>query len=163
MAEHTEPRAGAGTEDFPPEADFKRIIDDLNDLIELDYDAVEAYRAAIERLDDSMSKRQLGEFMRDHERHTRELASCVRELGGRPATKGDAKRYLTKGKVVLADLAGDKAILRAMKSNEDETNSKYENALKRPDYSPQVRSLLEKNLSDERRHRAWIVSRIEQL
>lgn len=164
MASFTEPHRDTGSAaDLPPHADVHDVIDCLNDLIHLDFDAIAAYRAAIDRISDTTSKRQLGEFMRDHERHTQNLGDCVRSLGGTPATSGDVKQVLTKGKVVMANLAGDKAILKAMKSNEDQTNEKYEKALKRSDFSPQVRTILEQNLSDERRHRAWIISRIDQI
>ena len=66
-------------------------------------------------------------------------------------------------KVVLQSLRGDEGILKAMKSNEDETNARYERALMRSDLTPQCRRILEENLSDERRHRAWILSQLGQM
>ena len=53
---------------------------------------------------------------------------------------------LTKGKVVLGGLIGDNAVLQAMKTNEDDTNTAYERAL-----------------GDERRHRDWMVETIRLL
>ncbi|OAQ22089.1 hypothetical protein K457DRAFT_131499 [Linnemannia elongata AG-77] len=41
----------------------------LTELIELDYDAVEAYQAAIERIKDPVYKENLEEFQQDHKRH----------------------------------------------------------------------------------------------
>jgi hypothetical protein len=41
----------------------------LHNLIELDYDAIEAYRAAINRLDDPECERMMGAFMADHQRY----------------------------------------------------------------------------------------------
>lgn len=141
------------------------IIEQLNDLIELDFDAVAAYQASIERLDSAAFRQQLTEFKADHDRHIRELGQVVTALGGRPKSSGDAKKVLTKGKVVLAGLAGDEAVLKAMKTNEDETNSKYEKALDRvgPVASPQIRAVLERGLDDERRHRAWLIETIDRL
>jgi hypothetical protein len=75
-------------------------------------------------------------------------------------TKGDFKRILTKGKVVIGQLVGDRGILMAMKSNEDDTNRAYEQAVRRHDLSTELRELLQRNLSDERRHRAWIEDRL---
>ena len=43
---------------------------------------------------------------------------------------GSAKSYLTQGKVILANLIGDLTILRAMRSNEIDTNTAYEFAKK---------------------------------
>ena len=141
------------------------IVEHLNGLIELDYDAVAAYQATIERLESAAFRQQLTEFKADHDRHVRELGQVVSALGGRPKSSGDAKQMLTKGKVVLAGLAGDEALLRAMKSNEDETNERYEKALDRcgPIASPQIRAVLERGLDDERRHRQWLVGTLDRI
>ncbi|MGE5616002.1 MAG: PA2169 family four-helix-bundle protein [Bacillota bacterium] len=134
------------------------IIDKLNDLIELDFDAIEAYQAAIERLKNPSYKSRLAEFCKDHERHTKNLAELVAKLGGEPSRGPDVKRFLTKGKVVIADIVGDDhAILMAMRANEEVTNKRYELALNaNTDMDAQTRSTIEANLGDERRHREWI-------
>lgn len=135
----------------------------LVDLIELDYDAAEAYQAAIDRLEDQSSKEQLMKFKADHIRHTEELGSILSESGREPPTKGDIKRVLTKGKVVIAGLAGDKAILMAMKTNEDDTNTAYERAVNNDAAPARVKEVLRRNLADERRHREWIQKRIDTM
>ena len=43
-------------------------------------------------------------------------------------SEGDSKQMLTTGKVALASLMGDGAILAAMKTNEDDTVTAYERA-----------------------------------
>ncbi len=149
----TEPSARAGD---------ARIVEHLRALIHLDFDAIEAYEAAIERLDHVGYKEQLREFLADHRRHTRELGDSVITLGGTPPTQGDVKRYLTKGKVVLATIAGDRAILRAMRSNEQQTNEAYERALNELGAATlEVRRVIERGLGDERRHRAWLEAQLE--
>jgi uncharacterized protein (TIGR02284 family) len=139
----------------------KDIADLLNSLIELDFDAVEAYEAAIERLDDENDKAKLSEFKGDHERHVRDLQPLVEELGEKAAQKADVKHVLTKGKVVLASLAGDRMIMLAMKTNEDDTNTAYERAVGRTDIPSHIHSVLERNRDDERRHREYIEGRLE--
>ncbi|HRI51150.1 MAG TPA: DUF2383 domain-containing protein [Pseudomonadota bacterium] len=141
----------------------KEIVSQLNDLIALDYDAIEAYEAALVRLSDPPSKQQLRQFLGDHQRHTVELAGFVSKYGCAPVTKADFKQILTKGKVVLAGLVGDKAILAAMKSNEDDTNSAYERAIAKTGLPESIRVTLNRNLLDERRHRAWIEQRLQQM
>lgn len=128
----------------------------LSDLIELDYDATAAYEAAIERLDDDIAKQRLTEFKADHTRHIHELGQLMRDMGEAPPESGDMKSVLTQGKVVMAGLSGDKAILKAMRSNESDTNSAYERASGRDDLTPEIQAVLDKNLGDERRHRDWI-------
>lgn len=140
----------------------KEVISDLNDLIELDYDAIAAYKSAIERLDDAAFKKKLTEFLGDHQRHVEELGDAVRKEGGNPATEGDAMKILTKGKVVIAGLMGDEAILKAMRVNEEVTNTKYEEAVEEG-YPEHIQALLRKGLADERRHKEWLLTTIEKL
>jgi uncharacterized protein (TIGR02284 family) len=138
----------------------KKLVDALDALLELDYDAIEAYDAAIARLKDASDKAQLGAFMADHERHVAELTALVEGLGRRASKGPDLKRWLTKGKVVILGLAGDHAILLAMKTNEDDTNTAYERVAGRDDLSSEIRAVVARNLDDERRHRAWIEARL---
>lgn len=140
----------------------KKIIGQLNALIELDFDAIEAYEAAIARMKSPAYRSTLGEYCKDHQRHTQNLANQVVLLGGSPARGPDLKRLLTKGKVVIADMVGDdKAILTAMRLNEEITNKAYELAVQESDLNPNIRAVLESNLADERRHRAWINQQLD--
>ena len=134
----------------------------LNDLIQLDIDAIQAYEAAINKVDDASYKQQLTAFRNDHERHTQELGAIVRGLGQEPPSGGDMKQLLTVGKVAFADLMGDGAILRAMKTNEDDTNTAYERAAKRTDLPAAAEPVVQAALADERRHRDWIETTIAQ-
>ena len=70
---------------------------------------------------------------------------------------------LTQGKVAMGALFGDKAILKAMKSNEDDTNTAYERAIKHKDIDNAAGPVLERGLADERRHRQWIEETLAQL
>ncbi|WP_417579629.1 DUF2383 domain-containing protein [Nitrincola sp.] len=135
--------------------DTKQNISDLSDLIELEYDAIAAYRSAIERLDNAAYKLQLTEFLGDHVRHVEDLSNVVRQEGGNPPTEGDFKQILTQGKVVLAGLIGDEAIRKAMKANEVVTNTTYEKAVD-TGYAEHIQALLRGGLADERRHKDWI-------
>lgn len=139
------------------------FIETLNDLIELDFDAVAAYQAAVDRLDDPVIRDRMGEFMSDHQRHIQQLSAFVRELGEMPPTERDFKAVLTQGKVIIGNLIGDKGILHAMKSNEDDTNQAYEQALRRTDVLPRIEGILKQNLADERRHRSWIEERLSMM
>jgi len=141
----------------------KELASLLSDLIQIDYDAVAAYEAAIDRLDDAAAKASLTEFRGDHERHTRDLSMLIRDMGETPPTEGDFKAVLTQGKVALGGLMGDKQVLQAMKSNEDQTNKAYEDAVAHPELGAETRRLLESNLADERRHRAWIEEHLNSM
>ncbi len=136
------------------------VVDLLNQLILLDFDAIEAYRTAVMKIKDEMARSQLAQFMADHERHVHELSALVEGMGARPPRGPDMKQILTKGKVFIGALLGDRAILLAMKTNENDTNRAYERAASRTDVPQPVHDAFARGLADERRHRAWIEDRL---
>ncbi len=140
-----------------------KLEDLLKDLARLDFDAAAAYQAAIDRLEKTEFKTALGEFRDDHLRHTRELGECLREMGKTAPTEGDMKQILAKGKVIIGGLMGDKAILEAMRTNEDDTVTAYDRAVGHRDCPPSVRDVLERAQGDEHRHCAWVVSTLKAL
>jgi hypothetical protein len=89
--------------------------------------------------------------------------SCATSIGVETPTGPDAKVMLTKGKVVVAGLIGDKSILTAMKTNEDDTVTAYARACEMETLPSEVKPIFQRGLSDETRHRTWIENRIEQL
>jgi rubrerythrin len=65
---------------------------------------------------------------------------------------------LTQGKVMMANMGGDDAILRAMRSNEDDTNEAYEAAL---EHAPaDARDIVRRGREDEKRHWDWISAQL---
>lgn len=134
----------------------------LNSLIHLDFDAIEAYEAAIKRVGDDKLRGPLLEFKEDHEAHTRKLSEWVTKLGGTPADKGDLKSILTSGKVALASISESMGVLKAMQSNEEETNRKYEEALEQVTEPPELVEALLHNRDDERKHKSWIDNQLDQ-
>lgn len=135
----------------------KNFADALKELIELEYAAVDSYGAAIERLENTSYQEKLKEFKKDHERHVEEVSALLRENNHEVPQKGDtAKQILTIGKVLLANLVGDKAILQAMKSNEGDTNTAYERMAGHEGKWAEAADILDKALRDEKRHKAWL-------
>jgi len=135
----------------------------LNDLITMDYDAAAAYQEAMDRLQGQQIKRILGEFREDHLRHIRELSMLAHLMRIEPPTGPDIMAALTKGKVIIADLFGDKAILMAMKSNEEDTNTAYERAFAHEGIPVQALDIIERAYHDEQRHKKWLVDTIENM
>ncbi len=128
----------------------------VSNLLRLEHDAIAAYEATIERLNDATSRQQIEAFRHDHLDHVVQLEQFAARLEIDAPTGGDIKQMLTAGKVALAGLAGDNAMIKAMKTNEDDTVKAYEqanaNSLADADMQPFVASAL----ADEQRHRAWM-------
>lgn len=134
----------------------KHPADLIRHLLMLEHDAIAAYDSTIEKLEKAEYRAKIEEFRRDHDTHVAELHRVADSIGVPRPEGGDFKRLLTTGKVALASLAGDPSILKAMKTNEDDTVQAYEQALDNPILSDDLRPVVEKGLSDERRHRAWM-------
>jgi len=136
------------------------LSDFLSALLRLEYDAIEAYSVAIDRFDDITLKIRFQRFRADHQRHTRDLAGVLSRRGT-PAPEGPgARALLAEGKVVVGNWLGDRGILRAMLSNEEETNAAYDRGLARIDLGPELEFLLARHRDDERQHRSFIVEQL---
>lgn len=128
----------------------------LYNLIELDYDAAEAYEAAINRVENDRYKQKLLSFHEDHIKHTKNLGEILLKMGKNIPDGADIKRILTQGKVVLANLIGNKTILSAIKSNAEDVETAYGRALKHNEVTPKISEILTKNLEDLKKHCQWI-------
>jgi hypothetical protein len=102
-----------GTESTPPGL--------VENLLLLEHDTIAAYDQTIEPLQNPSHKQKIVEFRADHDRHVQELSRLAAAVGAMPYREGDAKQMLTTGKVALASIMGDSAILTAMRSNEEDT------------------------------------------
>jgi rubrerythrin len=140
----------------------RHLIELVRDLVQLDLAAIEAYKSAISKLQNPEYKIKLIDFCEDHVQHTRVLGTWMRDQREVPPEGGGMKQVLTTGKVALAAIVGDKMILQAMKTNEDDTTLAYERALKHQD-ADDLHTVFENNLSDERRHRSWLVATLATL
>lgn len=134
----------------------KEIIDRLNNLIQLDVDAVEAYDHAIKHVEYKDIKKRFGEFQDDHRAHIRNLSEMVGQMGGTPVKpKPDLKGYLMEGFTTLMSLTGAKQTLEAMRTNERKTNKEYEEAVGL-EFPEEVMKLLRVNYAQEMQHLAYI-------
>ena len=136
--------------------DNKPEIQKLRSLAQLDADAVGAYDAAISRVGEPLIREKLNEFRIDHVRHLQDLNTLIQQFGGEPVElKPDFKGSAMKVATAASSMMGTHAALAAMLGNEEFSNRAYEYAL-RFEWSAEVRTLVEKNRQDERRHLAWI-------
>ena len=133
----------------------KEIIEECNDLIRFDHDAIGAYDEAIDGIDEMTIKDQLLRFRGDHERHVLDLSAVVRRLGGdppeRPGFRGIVRKTMTK----VAGLGGTEMILKAMRSNEEVLNKQYGERLKK-EFPSDILEIIRRNFADEQRHLAWV-------
>jgi rubrerythrin len=134
----------------------EKTISTLKSLVQLDYDAVLAYNQALDHIDLADVHKQIADFRDDHERHITELSALLRDEGeDAPARGRDLKGFFIEGFTAVRSVTGTEGALKAMKTNEELTNRRYESALT-AELSTDARKLVEKNFHDEQRHLRWI-------
>ena len=141
--------------------DRPTTIADLNDLIQLDHDAVNAYTMAIDTMRSDVLREQLVAFRLDHKRHIEELAEQVRDLGGTPIELP----HLTTGPFKLAMQAlgvpgSDAMVLLAFKANERQVRDKYRDRARRR-YPADVTEVVRRAAADEETHYSWVARTLD--
>ncbi|WP_420130291.1 DUF2383 domain-containing protein [Longimicrobium sp.] len=133
------------------------ILEGLNDLLQLDHDAVGAYQIAMEKLNDRDHADQIAGFRRDHERHIRELNELIADLGGTPKNHPHATGPFKLALQSLGGLAGDKGVLMAFRTNELQVRSKYDSYASRANAWPtHIKRVVDACALDEERHFRWV-------
>lgn len=134
------------------------IVKGLNDLLQLDHDAIGAYRVAVEKLENRDWAMQISGYLTDHERHLRELTEAIVGMGGTPMNEPHATGPFKQALQGLAAMAGDKGVLMAWRANELQVRSKYDRYASKAVFWPdRVKALIDRNALDEERHYRWVI------
>jgi rubrerythrin len=138
-----------------------KIVALLNDLLQLDHDALEAYTLAIKGVDDPLHRETLEYFRGDHERHIEELTPLIESRGG----KAIQLPHLPTGKFKLAvqaagNIGGEREVLMAFKANERQVRDKYLR-LSAEELPRDVAEVVSRNAADEVKHYAWASEAME--
>ena len=139
------------------------LVSILNDLLQLDHDALSAYSVAIATLKNPEYRERLRVFRSDHERHVRELSELIKNRGATPINV----MHLPTGVFKLAlqgaaGLGGDMSVLVSFKANERQVRDKYRRYafLAWPeDVSP----VLNAAAADEEKHYTWVSDTLDSL
>lgn len=138
------------------------VIARINDLLQLDYDAVAAYALALKELDDPRLKQALEAHMADHQRHIQELERHLDRLDGMKMPLPHLSGVFKLAVQSVVALASDRKVLLAFKANEMQVRDKYMRAAE-SDLPIEVRDTVKRAALDEQRHYEWAVMSLEQL
>lgn len=148
----------------PSSVPTAEILEGLNDLLQLDHDAIGAYRIAIEKLENRDWAMQISGYLTDHERHVRELTEAIGGLGGTPMNEPHATGPLKQALQSLGGVAGDKGVLMAWRANELQVRTKYDRYASKAVFWPdRVKALIDRNALDEERHYRWVIGVLEEM
>lgn len=142
------------------------VIADLNDLLQLDHDAVNAYTLAIDTLRNDTYRELLAAYRGDHKRHIEQISTLVRERGGvpieAPHPHGPLKMAVQGAGSVAGRLGGDHFILLAFKAVEGQTRDRYRRYAGRP-YEDEVSAVVKAAAEDEEKHYRWVSETLRDL
>jgi hypothetical protein len=146
-----------------PEIRDAHVVALLNDLLQLDHDAVEAYTLAIQGVADPLHRETLEFFREDHARHIRDLVPLIEARGGTPLRAP----HLPTGKFKLAvqaagNAGGEREVLMAFRANERQVRDKYLR-LSGEELPRTVAEVVACNAADEVKHYAWASEALEFL
>ncbi len=137
-------------------APTSEVLDGLNDLLQLDHDAIAAYEIAIEKVGNPDWVDQIAGFMLDHERHVRQLNEVILELGGTPRNEPHVTGPFREALQSLGALGGDRGLIVAFRANELRSQRKYDRYASRANrWPPNVKRVVDGNALDEERHVRW--------
>lgn len=139
-----------------------RLIAALNDLLQLDHDAVEAYTVAIDLVRREKYRDQLVAYRADHKRHIEELAALVRQRGGLPTEVPHATAPLKLAVQALGAAPGDPTLLLAFKAVEGQARDKYRRFAAR-EWPADVAEVIARGAADEDTHYRWVEQALTEL
>jgi rubrerythrin len=142
--------------------DVALLVGELNDLLQLDYDAVAAYALALEALDDAAHQQAVRRFKADHERHIEELTALVRSYGGVPMPLPHLSGVFKLAVQGAVAGARDATVIKAFKANETQSRDKYRRAASRQ-HPADVQDVLIRGARDEQRHFDWAMRTLGEL
>ncbi|MBV9880665.1 MAG: DUF2383 domain-containing protein [Gemmatirosa sp.] len=137
----------------------------LNDLLEVDHDAVAATTRAIGALTNIGRRETLVRFRADHERHVAELTRLVRRHGGTPAVAprtpgGPFARAMQR----LGTLGGDREVIVAFRTASKDVRDRYAKAVAGSEALPSdLQATLRAAADDHERHHDWADDQLDTL
>lgn len=132
----------------------------LNDLLQLDHDAIAAYNVALRELDSAQLRSELEQHLHDHERHVEELERHIDRLGGMKMSMPHATGAFKLALQAAVALADDRKVLLAFKANELQVRDKYSRAAQL-ELPVEIRDTVRRAAADERRHYDWAVRSLQ--
>lgn len=142
--------------------DDAALIADLNDLLQLDHDAVQAYTAAIDVVRSDRYREALVQHRADHKRHIEELSALIRARGGLPTELPHPTAPLKLVVQALGAAPGDNTLLLAFKAVEGQVRDKYRRFAQNS-YPDDVREVVRNAADDEVRHYQWAEESLREL
>ena len=138
------------------------LVAELNDLMQLDYDAIAAYSLALNALRNHAYQDAVRGFKADHERHIEELTLLIRKYEGMPMPVPHLSGVFKLAVQGVGAAGGDGAVVTTFKANEAQSRDKYRRAASKQ-HPADVQDVLIRAARDEQRHFDWAMRTMNEL
>jgi uncharacterized protein (TIGR02284 family) len=125
----------------------EQTVDVLNSFLRGEISAVETYRQALEKVDQTSVKTQLQDCMQSHAQRVTILSDQIRTLGGSPSTSSGVWGTFAKAIEGGAKTFGERAAVAALEEGEDHGRNDYKRDISKLDTS--TRQLVESRIVPE--------------
>lgn len=137
------------------------LLRKLKSLAQMDTDAVDVYREALEHVTDDDVRTNYERFQGEHQHHAEELSKLIVRLGGeQPDLKVDMSGRLVDWVTAIRSRRGTEGALHAMETAERYHNRHYDEAIGWDVEDDEVSKLLKRFDEDEKRHLGYIEERL---
>lgn len=133
-----------------------KFAEAMKELLELEYDAIEAYDVALSRLGSRVYRQKLHDFAENHKKYIQEISEILDAHDQDLPEVPTKRQWLSKGKVALASVVGDGAILSAIQNSEEGIVKAYERLACRSDMWDDARYVLLNGMKDINMHEKWL-------
>lgn len=121
----------------------KSSVDQLNSFLRGELSAVETYRMALDKIDQTSPTRlEIEQCMQSHQERVQALREQIIALGGSPSESSGPWGVFAKAVQGTAKVFGDKAAIAALEEGEDHGLKDYKDELDDSDLDVQSRQLL---------------------
>ena len=135
-------------------ADYSEVIEELNDVLERNYDSVEGYRKAAENANSNQLMGWFNEQVIARKKHIDELTAEVRRLGGDPKDSGTVEGTLHRAWIdfkTALSFEEDEDIVEACITGEKKCIEEYDDLLEERNVPAETRAILTRQKADVQR------------
>ena len=139
----------------------EQTVDVLNSFLRGEISAVETYRQALEKVEQTNVKTQLQDYMQSHARRVTRLSDQIRTLGGSPSTSSGVWGTFATAIEGGAKTFGERAAVAALEEGEDHGRNDYKRDISKLDSS--TRQLVESRIVPEQQRTHDTMSSLKKM
>jgi rubrerythrin len=137
------------------------LLHKLEDLAQLDTDAVQVYGDVLSHVTDEDVRTQFQTFQGEHRHHASALSDTIVRLGGqKPDLQVDLMGRMADWVSTLRSMSGTQGALHAMKTAEQYHNRRYGEAVTWDIDDEEIVTMLTRFHDDEKRHLAFVEEKL---